>query len=73
METDDIVTRIRATAAEGFSVTDWTKLSWDMQEAADEIERLRETVEHWKGKANALMDWVLDLKEQLRHFDKFED
>ncbi len=39
---DDIVTRLRITALEGCSVTDWTKLSWDIQEAADEIERLRE-------------------------------
>ena len=38
---DDIVTRLRITALEGCSVTDWTKLSWDIQEAADEIERLR--------------------------------
>jgi cell division protein FtsB len=38
---DDIVTRLRITAQEGCSVTDWTKLSWDIQEAADEIEKLR--------------------------------
>jgi hypothetical protein len=46
--TDDIVTWIRETAAGGFSVTDWTKLSWHMQEAADEIERLRKELADWK-------------------------
>jgi ATP-dependent protease ClpP protease subunit len=38
---DDIMTRLRTTALEGCSVTDWTRLSWDIQEAADEIELLR--------------------------------
>jgi hypothetical protein len=37
----DVVIRLRATALEGCSVTDWTKLSWDIQEAADQIEQLR--------------------------------
>ena len=41
---DDIVTRLRLHALEGCSVTDWTKLSWDIQIAADEIERLRKEV-----------------------------
>ena len=37
--TDDIVTRLREHALEG--IWDFTKCSWDIQEAADEIERLR--------------------------------
>ena len=41
---DDVVTRLRITVLEGCSVTDWTKLSWDIQVAADEIERLRKEV-----------------------------
>jgi hypothetical protein len=40
--TDDIVTRLREHALEG--IWDFTKCSWDMQEAADEIERLRNQV-----------------------------
>ena len=39
---DDIVTRLREHAAEG--IWDFTKCSWDIQDAADEIERLREEV-----------------------------
>ena len=35
--TDDIVTRLREHASEG--IWDFTKCSWDIQEAADEIER----------------------------------
>lgn len=35
--TDDIVTRLREHAPEG--IWDFTKCSWDIQEAADEIER----------------------------------
>jgi hypothetical protein len=42
--TDDIVTRLREHALEG--IWDFTKCSWDMQEAADEIERLRQLL--WK-------------------------
>jgi hypothetical protein len=39
---DDIVTRLRREAVEeGFSNTDWTQLSFDVQNACDEIERLR--------------------------------
>ena len=36
---DDIVTRLRQHALEG--IWDFTKCSWDIQDAADEIERLR--------------------------------
>lgn len=39
--TDDIVTQLRLHALEGCSVADWTRLSYDIQVAADEIERLR--------------------------------
>jgi hypothetical protein len=49
MHADDIVTRLRVTASEGCSVVDWTKLSWDIQEAADEIERLRKIIVELKG------------------------
>ena len=39
---DDIVTRLRRQAVEeGFSATDWTELSFDVQNVCDEIERLR--------------------------------
>jgi hypothetical protein len=41
MKDQDVVTRLRTTALEGCSVTDWTRLSWDIQEAADQIEQLR--------------------------------
>jgi plasmid stabilization system protein ParE len=41
---DDIVTRLREHALEG--IWDFTKCSWDIQEAADEIERLRAFADH---------------------------
>ena len=63
---DDIVTRLRTWHDQHDSWQTFT-------EAADEIEWLRETVEHWKGNANALTDWVLDLKKQLGYFDEDED
>ena len=46
---NDIVTRLRVTALEGCSVTDWTKLSFDIQAAADEIERLQKMIADLKG------------------------
>jgi plasmid stabilization system protein ParE len=49
--TDDIVTRLREHALEG--IWDFTKCSWDMQEAADEIERLRTIIQDI---ANAVTD-----------------
>lgn len=39
---EDIVTRLREHALEG--IWDFTKCSWDIQDAADEIERLRASV-----------------------------
>jgi hypothetical protein len=44
--TEDIVTRLRVFALEGVDVCDWTRLSWDIQEAADEIENLRDKCKH---------------------------
>jgi hypothetical protein len=45
---DDIVTRLRREAVEeGFSNTDWTQLSFDVQNACDEIERLRIDLDYW--------------------------
>ena len=43
MKATDIVTRLREHALEG--IWDFTKCSWDIQEAADEIERLRVLLE----------------------------
>jgi hypothetical protein len=43
MKATNIVTRLREHASEGIS--DFTKCSWDIQEAADEIERLRVLLE----------------------------
>lgn len=40
--TDDIVTRLREHAAEG--IVDFTKCSWDIQNAVDEIEMLRKSL-----------------------------
>lgn len=48
---DDIVTRLREHALEG--IWDFTKCSWDIQEAADEIERLRTIIQDI---ANAVTD-----------------
>jgi hypothetical protein len=43
--TDDIVTRLREQALEG--IWDFTAASFDMQDAADEIERLRKERDRW--------------------------
>lgn len=42
---NDIVTRLRRQAIEeGFSATDWTELSFDVQNLCDEIELLRDAL-----------------------------
>ena len=46
---DDIVILLRTHALEGCSVADWTLLSWNIQKAADEIERLRKIIVELKG------------------------
>jgi hypothetical protein len=45
---DDIMTRLRVFALEGVDVCDWTRLSWDIQEAADEIQRLSDERDKWQ-------------------------
>jgi hypothetical protein len=45
MMIDDIVTRLREQALEG--IWDFTQASFDMQNAADEIERLRTELFKW--------------------------
>lgn len=52
---DDIVTRLREHALEG--IWDFTKCSWDIQEAADEIERLRTDRDRWIQCAERLVEW----------------
>jgi hypothetical protein len=47
---DDIVTRLREHALEG--IWDFTKCAWDMQEAADEIERLRTLLDNTLEREN---------------------
>jgi hypothetical protein len=71
---DDIVTRLQFHAKKIINGQEIEVIPGTyLLEAADEIEWLRETVEHWKGNANALTDWVVDLKKQLGHFDEDED
>jgi HAMP domain-containing protein len=57
--TDDIVTRLREQALEG--IWDFTQAAFDMQNAADEIERLRnalaeQTIIHEVQKTNTLSE-----------------
>ena len=47
---DDIVTRLREHALEG--IWDFTKCSWDIQDAADEIERLRTLLDNTLEREN---------------------
>ena len=79
--TDDIVTRLREHALEG--IWDFTKCSWDIQEASDEIERLRAEVKVWKhiainayrygfnyfdkAEEKAQLDFEEDFSEAMRH------
>ena len=45
--TNDIVTRLREHAADTSESWDYTALAFDIQTAADEIERLRKAVTTW--------------------------
>jgi plasmid stabilization system protein ParE len=49
---DDIVTRLREHALEG--IWDFTKCSWDIQEAADEIELLRTQIRALEAEVSRL-------------------
>lgn len=51
---DDIVTRLREQALEG--IWDFTQASFDMQNAADEIERLTADRDRWRSLAERAMD-----------------
>ena len=61
--TDDIVTRLRETALEG--IWDFTAASFDMQNAADEIERLREENNTFKMKVHELYTEVERLSREV--------
>lgn len=50
-EPDDIVTRLRQWSLVSFSYPTSEKLPPDLEEAADEIERLRLLVEAWRSEA----------------------
>ena len=61
--TDDIVTRLREQALEG--IWDFTQASFDMQNAADEIERLRTDRDKWRGLAERAMELLEDANRIL--------
>ena len=56
--TDDIVTRLREQALEG--IWDFTQASFDMQNAADEIERLRELVKFHNNQLRQIRNAIYD-------------
>ena len=63
---DDIVTRLREHALEG--IWDFTKCSWDIQEAADEIERLRADLKQWQALCDTYYHKLALEPDNILHF-----
>ena len=62
--TDDIVTRLREHALEG--IWDFTKCAWDIQDGADEIERLRADNQQLAQQLTGLNTLIINMKTMMR-------